>query len=85
MYQLPHLSFAIRGSWKVWATFATKAPSVEIEVRRLWMLRLLRLRSRRVVFIEVEAVGKRMSRSWRGVVGGVVSVENSFFFGLFWV
>ena len=79
MYQLPHLSFAIRGSWKVWATFATKAPSVEIEVRRLWMLRLLRLRSRRVVFIEVEAVGKRMSRSWRGVVGGMFYVVLEFF------
>jgi hypothetical protein len=30
------------------------------------MLRLLRLRSRRVVFIEVEALGKRMSLSRRG-------------------
>jgi hypothetical protein len=78
MYQLPHLSLAIRGSWKVSATFATKAPSAEIEVSRLWMLRLLRLRSRRVVFMEVEALGKRMSLSRRGV-GGMVGVEFFFF------
>jgi hypothetical protein len=72
MYQLPHLSLAIRGSWKAEATFATKAPSAEIEVSLLWMLRLLRLRSRSVVFIEVEAPGKRMSLSRRGAMVGYV-------------
>lgn len=71
MYQLPHLSLAIRGSWKVSATFATKAPSVEIEDSRLLMLRLLRLRSRRVVLIEVEALGKRISLSRRGSLGAI--------------
>lgn len=37
-----------------------------MERRRLLMLRLLRLRSRRVDLMEVEAEGKRMSLSRRG-------------------
>jgi hypothetical protein len=52
------------------ATFDTKAPSAAIERRRLLILRLLRLSESRVVFIEVEAVGKRMSLSRRG--GGII-------------
>jgi len=67
MYQLPQRSLATKGSWKAAATFDTKAPSAAIECRRLLMLRLLRLRSRRVDLMEVEAEGKRMSRSRRGV------------------
>jgi hypothetical protein len=54
------------------ATFDTKAPSAAIERRRLLMLRLWRLSERRVVFIEVEAVGKMRSDSRSGA--DIVSV-----------
>lgn len=73
MYQLPQRSLATRGSWKALATFDTNAPSAAMERRRLLMLRLLRLRSRRVDLIEVEAEGKRMSLSRRG--GDMVGYE----------
>ena len=72
MYQLPQRSFATKGNWKVAATFDTKAPSAAMERRRLLMLRLLRLRERRVVFMDVEAEGKRRAEEMFKIVDALM-------------